>query len=356
MDEMAELDRLWADTPEATERDLAAARVALLAWAAGPPGRPPRTLLGTLLGTRPGTRPGTPTRRRYAFRLAAVGLLATALTTVIIAGQVVLGGSATPPANAQAVLERAAQAAADQRDLVPGPGQYVHTKTRVRGMLYTQNPSTKRLLSTLVTADEERWEPADPGAPWLLRERAESATGDPVPRWLWDKGVEDTLYESSCPGHRAYVRLGAWPTDVEGVRAKLATQAGRDPMRQWSELKQLIAESVVRPSLSAALFQVAAEIDGIHLIGDAVDAAGRPGVAVAMDEGDGRRSELIFDRRTYRYLGERTVNTRDVAVKTSGGVYTTPKGAAVGTAVLTVDLATALPEVSPKASRLRIPC
>ncbi|MFG6197631.1 CU044_5270 family protein [Nonomuraea sp. JJY05] len=342
MDEMAELDRLWADTPEASERDLAAARVALLARAAAPPGRR--------------ARPRTPTRRRYAFRLAAVGVLATALTAVIIAGQVALGGPGAPAANAQSVLELAARAAADQRDLVPGPGQYVHTKTRVQRMLYTQDPSTKRLLSPLVTADEERWEPADPDEPWLLRERAESATGDPVPRWLWDKGVEDNLYESSCPGQRAYVRLGAWPTDVEGARAKLAAQAGRDPVRRWSELKQLIAESVVRPSLSAALFQLAAEIDGIHLIGDAVDAAGRPGIAVAMDEGGGRRSELIFDRRTYRYLGERTVNTRDVAVKTSEGVYTTPKGAAVGTAVLTVDLATALPELSPKASRLRIPC
>ncbi|MGW6497583.1 CU044_5270 family protein [Nonomuraea angiospora] len=349
MDEMAELDRLWADTPEATERDLAAARVALLARAAAPPGRPPRT------------RPGTPASRRYAFRLAAVGALATALTAAIIAAQVVLGGAensplAARPAGAQAVLALAARAATDQRDLVPGPGQYVHTKLRVQRMLYTQNPSTKRLLTALVTADEERWEPADPGAPWLLRERAESATGGPVPRWLWDKGVEDTLYESSCPGRRAYVRLGAWPTDVEGVRAKLVAQAGRDPVRQWSELKQLIAESVVRPSLSAALFQVAAEIDGIHLIGDAVDAAGRPGIAVAMDEGGGRRSELIFDRRTYRYFGERTVNTRDVAVKTSDGVHTTPKGAAVGTAVLTVDLVTALPEVSPKPSRLRVPC
>ncbi|MGW4958422.1 CU044_5270 family protein [Nonomuraea sp. NPDC004186] len=336
MDEMAELDRLWADTPEATERDLAAARVALLARAAAPP------------RTRP--------RRRYAFRLAAVGLLATALTAVIIAGQVVLGGSATPPANAQAVLERAARAAADQRDLVPGPGQYVHTKRRTQDPRNTRDPSGGPVLGYVVTAVEERWEPADPGKPWLLRDRAESVTGDPVPRWLWDRGAEDTLYESSCPGQRAYVRLGAWPTDVEAVRAKLAARTGRDPARMWAELKQLVAESVVRPSLSAALFRVASELKGIRLIGDAVDAAGRPGVAVAMDEGDGRRSELIFDRRTYHYLGERTVNTRDIQVKMPEGVYTSRKGTVTGTAVLTVDLVTALPEVSPKASRLRIPC
>ncbi|MFI6732498.1 CU044_5270 family protein [Nonomuraea sp. NPDC050451] len=342
MDEMAELDRLWADTPEATERDLAAARVALLARAAAPPGRR--------------ARPRTPTRRRYAFRLAAVGVLATALTAVIIATQVVLGGPGAPPANAQSVLELAARAAADQRDLVPGPGQYVHTKRRVQDLRNTRDPSGGPVLGYVVTGVEERWEPADPGKPWLLRERAESVTGDPVPRWLWDRGAEDTLYESSCPGQRAYVRLGTWPTDVEAVRAKLAARTGRDPVRMWAELQQLVAESVVRPSLSAALFQVASELKGIRLIGDAVDAAGRPGVAVTMDAGDGRRSELIFDRRTYHYLGERTVNTRDIQVKMPEGVYTSRKGTVTGTAVLAVDLVTALPEVAPKASRLRIPC
>ncbi|MEQ4721151.1 CU044_5270 family protein [Nonomuraea sp. B19D2] len=347
MDEMRELGHLWADTSEATERDLTIARAALMSRIARPERR--RPLRFRLAHAR----------RRYTLRLAAVGVLAAALTAVIIAAQVGLGGQeaplGAPPASAQVLLERAARAAAGQRDLVPGPGQYVHTKTRVQRMLHTQNPSTKQLLTALVTADEERWEPADPGKPWLNRERAESATG-PVPRWLWDKGVEDTLYESSCPGQRAYVRLSAWPTDVEGVRAKLAAQAGTDPLRMWSELKQLVAESVVRPSLSAALFQVASGLDGIRLIPDAVDAAGRPGIAVAMEEGKGRRSELIFDRRTYRYLGERTVNTTDVQVKTPGGVYTTPKGTATGTAVLTADLAAGLPEVSAKASRLRIPC
>ncbi|GGS97157.1 hypothetical protein ACFFV7_21880 [Nonomuraea spiralis] len=82
------------------------------------------------------------------------------------------------------------------------------------------------------------------------------------------------------------------------MRAKIVAETGEEPLRIWSSLQSLVRESVVRPSLGAALYQVAAELDGIVLIDDAVDAAGRPGLAVAMDEGDGTRSELIFDRQT----------------------------------------------------------
>ncbi|GAA2205043.1 hypothetical protein GCM10009850_006760 [Nonomuraea monospora] len=57
-----------------------------------------------------------------------------------------------------------------------------------------------------------------------------------------------------------------------------------------------------------------------------MDVAGRPGLAVGMDEGNGIRSEMIFDRQTYHYLGERYLATRDRTV------------------------------VSPEASRENIPC
>ncbi|WP_188192692.1 CU044_5270 family protein [Nonomuraea sp. SYSU D8015] len=344
---MKELERLWAEMPEATERDLAAARAAL-----------------TSRMTRPARTRRFPAQRRFAVRLALVGAMAAVLSGGIVAAQVGLGGQdgpapmlAAPPASAEALLELAARAAAGQRDPMPGPGQYVHTTMRIQRYLFTQNPETGEALYAVVRARGERWEPASLGKPWLLRERAESATGK-VPRWLWDKGVEDSLYEpSSCPGQPAYARLAAWPTDVAQVRAKLAAQAGGDRLRMWSDLKTLATESVVRPSLSAALFRVAAGLDGITLVPDAVDVAGRPGVAVAMDEGDGTRSELIFDRRTYRYLGERTVNIRDIEVKPGKGVVTPlPAGEATGSAVLAVELTGALPEISPKASRIRVPC
>ncbi|MGW5156926.1 CU044_5270 family protein [Nonomuraea wenchangensis] len=305
--------------------------------------------------------PATPPIRRVAL----VGAMAVMLTGGIVAAQATLGGSdprtpgyllAAPPADARTLLTLAAAAADGRPDTVPARDQYVHTRTLAQHSLYTKDESG-RTLYTKVLASEERWEAADLGKPWLSRSQNLSATG-PAPRKYWDRGVEDIVSEpGACPGQPAYARLGAWPTDPAQVRAKIVADTGEQPLRIWRSLQSLVRESVVRPSLGAALYRVAAGLDGIVLIHDAVDAAGRPGLAVAMDEGDGTRSELIFDRATYRYLGERTVNTRDRRVKVSpGSEYTEKKGTVNGTAVLAVELTSGLPEVSPKASRIKIPC
>ncbi|MEV5173665.1 hypothetical protein AB0L10_21835 [Streptomyces flaveolus] len=48
------------------------------------------------------------------------------------------------------------------------------------------------------------------------------------------------------------------------------------------------------------------------VVPDAVDAAGRHGVAIARKDPDNpTRDEWIFDRRTHEFLGERSVATED---------------------------------------------
>ncbi|NUW35741.1 CU044_5270 family protein [Nonomuraea sp. SMC257] len=352
MDELKLIEAVFAE-PEPTPEAAAKGRDRLL----------------RLAGEAQAARLDRPRRRWPAAlpirRVALVGALAVTLSAGIIVTQVSLGGSdphtpgyliAAPPADAKALLTLAARAAADRSDTVPARGEYVHTRTLAQHSLHTKDKSGGT-LSTKVLVSQERWEAADVGKPWLSRSQNLSATG-PAPRRYWDRGVEDIVYEpGDCPGQPAYARLGAWPTDPAEVRAKIVAETGEEPLRIWGSLQSLVRESVVRPSLGAALYQVAAGLDGIVLVGDAVDAAGRPGLAVAMDEGDGTRSELIFDRKTYRYLGQRTVNLRDRKVKLpSGGEYTEKKDAVTGTAVLAVELAPGLPEVSPEASRMKIPC
>ncbi|MBB5775380.1 CU044_5270 family protein [Nonomuraea jabiensis] len=355
MNEMEELGHLWADTPEPSATDLAASRAALMSTIARPGGR---GVLARQRGRGVLARPGAFLRTR---RVALTGAMAAALTVGILAAQVGLGGSdpdnplAAPPADAQTLLKLAARAAAEQPDRVPARGQYAHTRMLVQRSLFTTDEAGPPQY-TKVLVNEERWEAADVGKPWLSREQAVSATG-PAPRNRWDHGVEDTVYEpAACPGEPAYARLRSWPTDPAQVRAKIVADTGPDPLRMWSSLQGLVAESVVRPSLSAALYQVAAGLDGIVLIPDTVDVAGRPGLAVGMDQGDGTRSDLIFDKRTYHYLGERTVNTTDRKAKMPFGEVIKRKGTANGTAVLAVDVVPSLPEVSPNASRMQIPC
>ncbi|MFD1538776.1 CU044_5270 family protein [Nonomuraea guangzhouensis] len=349
MDELKLIEAVFAE-PEPTPEAAAKGRERLLRTARASRFRRPRRRW-----------PSVPPVRRVAL----VGAMAVMLTGAIIATQVGLGGSdprtpgsliAAPPADAQALLTLAARAATGRPGTVPSLGQYVHTKMLAQHSLYTKDKSGA-MQYTKVLVSEERWEAADVGKPWLSRSQNLSATG-PAPRAYWDRGVVDIVSEpGACPGQPAYARLGAWPTDPAQVRAKIVAEAGEKPLRIWRSLQNLVRESVIRPSLSAALYQVAAGLEGIVLVHDAVDAGGRPGLAVAMDEGNGTRSELIFDRTTYRYLGERTVNTRDRKVKASpGNEYTEKKGTVTGTAVLAVDLARGLPEVSPKASRMKIPC
>ncbi|MES4904431.1 MULTISPECIES: CU044_5270 family protein [unclassified Streptomyces] len=84
----------------------------------------------------------------------------------------------------------------------------------------------------------------------------------------------------------------------------------------------LIRESLMPPKVSAAFYRAAAKIPGVVVVPDAVDAAGRHGVAVARAD-SGRstlREELIFDEKTGEYLGERSVALEDADGHRAGQV------------------------------------
>ena len=70
----------------------------------------------------------------------------------------------------------------------------------------------------------------------------------------------------------------------------------------------LLRETDASPTLRATLYQAAAQIPGVTLIGTVTDAAGRSGTAVAYAS-NGGQDELIFDPTTSVLLGEATVVT-----------------------------------------------
>ncbi|MFC5833399.1 CU044_5270 family protein [Nonomuraea insulae] len=375
-----------------------AARAALLERAAGGPS--PTTVRVSPL-------------RRYGLRVGVAAGLAAALAAGVTIVQVGLAGSpgsdgitglvAAPPANAQQLLKAAAQVAAAEPDLRPGPGQYLHIENRV--MSYQAVGSS----GAYHTGTEERWVPTDGAKQWLVREqkgKTEPVPGVPMPSQRPVPGgttsVADSLYESSCAtGSKAAiteVRMNDWPADVAFLRKQVRAEAAKytaipEKLREWNAVGTLLGSAVFRPGLAAALYQIAAEVPGITLIPDTVDAAGRAGIAVAL-ENDGTRSELIFDKQTYRYLGERYVATEDKtstmsaaplskedfddlkrqmvakgmdpaeatkeleALRKKRTVTTfTPRGVVISSsAVVKVDLADALPPLSTKVSRMTIPC
>ena len=73
------------------------------------------------------------------------------------------------------------------------------------------------------------------------------------------------------------------------------------------------------PAARSALFRAMARIPGVRAMPDVVDVAGRHGVAVTRTYG--YRQELIFDPKTYEYLGEQETVVADPG---TGGPGTTP--------------------------------
>jgi hypothetical protein len=67
----------------------------------------------------------------------------------------------------------------------------------------------------------------------------------------------------------------------------------------------LIRQSYLPPAELAALFNAVAEIPGVFVRQNVSDASGRVGIAVARTEFGGS-SALVFDPKTYQFIGEAT--------------------------------------------------
>jgi hypothetical protein len=68
----------------------------------------------------------------------------------------------------------------------------------------------------------------------------------------------------------------------------------------------LLHEAYASPALRAALYEVAASLPGLRLLGPTTDSLGRSGLGVA-EEIHGSRHVLVFDPQTAVLLGQRDV-------------------------------------------------
>ncbi|MGW6206314.1 hypothetical protein ACWF9B_22075 [Streptomyces sp. NPDC055089] len=71
------------------------------------------------------------------------------------------------------------------------------------------------------------------------------------------------------------------------------------------------------PKVAAALYRATAKIPGVVVVHDAVDAAGRHGIAIGREDA-GVMEQLIFDKKTKAFLGEREVAVRDAGQMKKG--------------------------------------
>ncbi|WP_329255569.1 CU044_5270 family protein [Streptomyces sp. NBC_01478] len=123
-----------------------------------------------------------------------------------------------------------------------------------------------------------------------------------------------------------YNNVRTLPTDADAMYdylAKSALKYGGQEQNQamFVLVGDLLRNSIVPPEQSAALFRAVARIPGITTVEHVVDAEGRPGVAIARTDPDNPlRDEWIFDAKTYEFLGEREVATKDNAGVKKGTV------------------------------------
>jgi hypothetical protein len=118
-------------------------------------------------------------------------------------------------------------------------------------------------------------------------------------------------------------RLATLPTSPEKlaelISARKLEGGTAGPAEDFSQVGDLLREVYAPPALRSALFQVAARIPGVEILGIVTDTAGRPGVGVAYVSypraGERRLNELIFDPATSALLAEQTVT-----VNTTTGV------------------------------------
>jgi hypothetical protein len=122
-----------------------------------------------------------------------------------------------------------------------------------------------------------------------------------------------------------YQAIAALPTDPDAllklITAERRSEKGNQPANVRDELvfhaiESILSESIVPPKVAAALYRAAAKMPGMTVVPDVTDAAGRHGVGVSV-VGDGVvydgsiRDTMIFDKKTFSYLGSTSVLAKD---------------------------------------------
>lgn len=243
-----------------------------------------------------------PVRRTGTWlRPALVAGAVAAVTAVTLTLAAPSGEQSTQAASKEAValLEDIALAAEQADTLKIRDNQFVYIKSKVAWSVHEEGKPAFL-------------EPIHQREVWLSVDGSEQdMLHDPVVR------ADHELLEKDTPGipsNTNYRHLQTLPTDPDRMFDWLnSVSEGSDSKDEanFVLVGDLARESLMPPAQAAALYRAAGKISGVFVIDDAVDAAGRHGVAVARVD-DGERVELIFDKKTMKFLGEREVAVEDL--------------------------------------------
>jgi hypothetical protein len=257
------------------------------------------------------TSQGVPRRVRRRRHLATRMVLAGGLAAASAAGVLVLvrGGSGPAgPSDVRAsdvarVTRLVASAARRQPDLNPRNDQFVHIRS-VDLVAYSETFGNDRLLKRekLPRSHRDLWLSVDEHQDGLLRTRpcgSHDFCDQPLPG----------RHRPGPPVPGSTASLRSLPSDPARMMPALETlEYGQPRPELWLKaIHNAVMEQYVPPRIRAAIFEYVGGRPGATIDQNAHDAIGRPGIAIAVPDGIGGRIELVFDRKTYQFLGERTV-------------------------------------------------
>jgi hypothetical protein len=246
-----------------------------------------------------------PRPRRRRRRALLVALPAAALAAAAVAGLVVATRGAEP-ASAAAELERVAAVARTQSPIVARPGQFVYTKSTSLSIdTYAVKGGS---FSALIPWSRESWVGPTGGLMRQVPGEARFISDRDRQAWIAAGRPSFTGPVAAEPTTLPPARPLDLPTDPGRLYDKLEHDASSYGPRLYDEMFVYVGDSLretnASPEQRAALYQVAARIPGVELVGP-VDSAGRRGIAVAKDDDVNRiRSVLVFDPSTSVLLAE----------------------------------------------------
>jgi hypothetical protein len=290
MNDLTELQAFGRDLDQVISGPSPELRHRVLREFAEPPGR---------------ARQRTP-RFRFGWRVAITGGLAAVLAAALLIGPARSwwGGPPAVPARAAQILELAAGAARHQPTLTVRPSQFVFIRQLEAYAAISVSPSGRNNV-TPHTAQSELWLSASGARKGVERTQPRSSPlpGHPTGPWQTSTLGVDRRDPAYLPG---------LPTSTEAMRRYLyRNSAGQNPPDQQAFITagDLIRERYLRPAALAAVFEAVARIPGVVIVHGAVTVDGTRGIAVQRIFG-GNSYQLIFDLRTYAFIGERQVVVR----------------------------------------------
>lgn len=252
-------------------------------------------LAGSPLAGRSATR----RRRKPVIVIAAAG--AAALAAAIVLALLPQNAPGSSPAAARLLAKIAATAAAQPSPPVRD-SQFWYIKSWVSNLVCNGGSGNNCVLEK--PQEAQIWQSvSNLCVTGLLRQNGQDSPLKFSSNYLhcpYRGGVHDPTYRF----------LQSLPTDPHAllslIEREMQGQLPR-PEEAFTTIGDMLGGAIAPPRVSAALYRAAALISGVTVVPDATDAIGRHGVAVAYTF-RGIRTEWIFSKKTFRYLGNRDVN------------------------------------------------